>query len=112
VVSIVEANAADATVVAGSQTSDVFCARTDGTDATYGSAGPDRDMVVTDGSVRRAVMACGSRAFTTAAVRMFDVAGMCDGVDDQAVLICRAVQRRVVEPTLASPTLADRPSVP
>ena len=42
-----------------------------------------------------------------AAIPAIDVDGMCDDVDDQVIVLCRAVQHRVIEPALASPTVAD-----
>ena len=35
---------------------------------------------------------------------MFDVGAMCDGADDQVILLCRSVQKLIRE-TLASPTV-------
>jgi hypothetical protein len=99
VVGIVAADGNRAQVLASSPSGNAFCLQAAtgpaGASVTYGSAGHD--------DVDRAMGRCGSTAWTPAAVRMFDVAAMCSRVDNQVIIICRAVQLNIRK-TLASPT--------
>lgn len=87
VVGIIATDEAVARVEASSGSGSVFCMQSvagrQRGNVTYGSAPHD--------DVDRALGSCGSTAWTPAAVRMFDVAAMCWGADDQVIVVCRAV---------------------
>jgi hypothetical protein len=103
-VAVVDVSAVDARVVVGSTTGAVYCARTDGRVATYGSATSERGKVLDAAVVRRAVAACDSTPLTEDAARTLDMGQECAVADEQALVVCRSVQR-LVERTLASPTI-------
>lgn len=96
VVRITEASNTGAQVVARSGSRTVFCAQTSSAGSTYGEA--------EGGRVGLARAACGSTPLTADALRMFDVEGLCVGVDE-AIVLCRSVQRLIRE-TLATPAPA------
>ncbi|HYF11552.1 MAG TPA: hypothetical protein VEC09_04555, partial [Actinomycetota bacterium] len=104
-VSVADVSRSDATVVIRSATGSVFCARTDGSSATYGSAAPRghgfRDPTV----VTRAITACDARPLTPDVAATVDLDAMCALVDEQSLMLCRAVQRKI-SVDLASPTIA------
>jgi hypothetical protein len=104
VVGVTIASEDRAQLVALSQSGAAFCVQAvtvpsggNVTDVTYGSS--DRK------DLAGARADCGSTPFTSAATRMFDVGAMCVGVDDQTILICRAVQK-LIRTTLRSPVPA------
>jgi hypothetical protein len=103
-ISLADVSRTQATVVVRSATGSVFCARTDGASATYGSAAPRghgfRDPTV----VSRAVAACDERTLTSDVVATVDLDAMCAVADEYSLMPCRAVQRNVAD-DLASPTI-------
>ncbi len=94
-VSVEDTSRSDATVVIRSATGSVFCARTDGSSATYGSAAPRgrgfRDPTV----VTRAIAACDARPLTPDVAATVDLDAVCALVDEQSLMLCRAVQRNI-----------------
>ena len=93
VVGVTLATESHAQVVALSGSGTAFCLQEIGGDRTLGAA--ER------GGLAAARAECGSTSWTAGELRMFDVEAMCDGMDDQVVTMCRAVQRLVYE-TLAT----------
>jgi len=92
VVRVTSVDATRAQVVARSPSGTTFCAETFGGGATFGAG----DTIVA------ARAACGSAPFTADSLRMLPVETFCDDVDDDALLLCRHVQRLMRE-TLAAP---------
>jgi hypothetical protein len=95
VVRITGANDTSAQVVARSPTGSTFCAETSSAGVTYGSAR----------SLPGARAACSSAPLTAHALRTVEIETLCDGIDDDAILLCRSVQR-VVREILATPAPA------
>jgi hypothetical protein len=89
--------------LAQSASGPMFCMQRTDDGVTYGSAEKRPPSEAGPTFAEAAMLACDSTPFTPQALAMFDVGAMCDGVDDQGILICRAVQKLIRE-TLASPT--------
>jgi hypothetical protein len=87
VVRVTTATGERAQLLAASASGSTFCLRAKGSTLTYG--------VAEHGGASEAIAACGSMPWTSAALKMFDVEAMCDGMDDQVILVCRAVQRLI-----------------
>jgi hypothetical protein len=87
VVRVTTATAERAQLLAASASGATFCLRATGSALTYG--------VAPNGGASEAIAACGSRPWTSAALRMFDVEAMCNPADDQTILLCRAVQQLI-----------------
>ena len=81
----------------------MFCMQRTGDAVTYGVAEHRPPSEAGPTLAERATLACGSTPFTAQALAMFDVDAMCDGVADDATLICRSAQK-LIRDTLASPT--------
>jgi hypothetical protein len=97
------------TLVVMSGTGTAFCARDQAGRITYGSGGGGDDastgiQTAPADAIAQAVAACGSTPFTASALRPFPIAHLCDGVDDEALIICRAVQS-MLRTTLRLPDL-------
>jgi hypothetical protein len=100
-VGIVVASASGVRLVSLSESGRAFCARATVTDGvpgspTYGAGrgmdGPG-DMPGSADGFAQATAACGSAPLNEDALRPFPIAGLCDGVGDGSLVICRAVQR-------------------
>lgn len=94
---------ADSGVVVGLSTAGhMICARTErggrGT-PTFGTSGDDGPIA---SRLSEATAACGSRLLDTAALRPYPIEALCPDVDDEALMLCRAVQRRMREGTVGS----------
>jgi hypothetical protein len=90
--------------LAQSASGPMFCMQRADEGVTYGAAEQRPPSVADPTLAERAMQACGSTPFTPRALAMFDVGAMCDGADDQVILLCRSVQKLIRE-TLASPTV-------
>ncbi|MGZ4150239.1 MAG: hypothetical protein ACXVQJ_09390 [Actinomycetota bacterium] len=99
--SVVRATPTLVRIVTLSASGAAFCAqstRSSGWSPTYGSgAGSDRAV-----ALDRAETRCGAAPLTRATIPVLPVATLCDGVDQDQIILCRAVQH-VVEDTLADP---------
>jgi hypothetical protein len=82
----------------------MFCMQRTGDGVTYGYAEQRPPIEGGPTRARRAIVACGAIPFTPQALETIDVGAMCEGVDDQGIMICRAVQK-LIRNTLASPTV-------
>jgi len=93
VVGVTIATGDRAQVVAASGSGATFCLQATGATTTYGFVDP--------GGPAAARATCASTPWSPAATRMFDVGALCDGADDQTILICRVVQQ-LLRKTLAT----------
>ena len=92
---IATATSTTARIVAVSPSGNAFCIQRDASGVSYGSgSGPGRSNGATsERSIDRALAACGSTPWSSAALRPFPIASMCDGLDPESgYLICRMVQ--------------------
>ncbi len=94
VIGVTEPAADRAQVVTLSANGTAYCVQDTNGATMYGEA---------QAGVRAARAACAVKPWTAAAIGTVPVAGLCLGVDDQGIVICRAVQR-LVRNTLATPT--------
>lgn len=102
VVTVAEAGPSRAVVLAQSGSGRMYCAQTTGDAARYGYAEHRPPSAGGATLAERALASCGATAFIADAIRLFDVSAMCEGVQDQGILICRASQR-LIRDILASP---------
>jgi hypothetical protein len=104
VLTVASANEDSVRFLAQSASGPMFCMQRTDEGVTYGVAEQRPPSEAGPTLADRAMLACGSTPFTPRALAMFDLGAMCEGADDQVILLCRSVQKLIRE-TLASPTV-------